>query len=147
MPDSNAAPVGAVRESRWRGPIAIHRWPNGPLLSASLLVLIGTYTGSAIAASVSNNDADKQLYYPVAGPWLDLHRRHCADNVCSNGNAAHLLVVGSGVLQGVAAFGTLLSLVIPQTSAKEWYEVGDRRLQFSAGLAPGALGVGASGRF
>jgi hypothetical protein len=121
-------------------------WPNRPLLTTGLVVLGGTYAASAIVAGTSDREADQKLYYPVVGPWLDLNDRGCDELSCSDDTLPRVLLVGDGVLQGVGALGVLLSLVVPETTTKEWYLIGNRDLSISPAFGS-MTGLTAVGRF
>ena len=91
--------------------------------------------------------ADKKLYYPVVGPWMDLHQRSCSDTPCSSKTLDQVLLIGDGVVQGIGALGVLLSLVIPETTTQSWYLIGNSELNLVPGSRDSAVGLTAQGRF
>jgi hypothetical protein len=121
--------------------------PNKPLLVTGTVLLGGTYAASAIVAALSDRDADKKLYYPVAGPWLDLNHRGCDTNPCANNKLDRVLLVGDGILQGIGAFGMLLSLVVPEKTTRSWYLIGNNEFVVAPSLAPCMTGLSAAGTF
>ena len=128
-------------------PASKSTWPNVPLLITGVVVLGGSYAASAIVGASSDRDADKKLYYPVVGPWVDLDRRDCNAMPCSNKTLDKVLLIGDGVLQGAGALSVLLSLVVPQSTTQSWWLVGKRELQIAPTVGMSTLGVNAAGRF
>jgi hypothetical protein len=120
-------------------------WPNVPLLVTGLVVLGGSYGASAIVGAASDRKEDDKLFIPVVGPWLDLHQRDCSANPCSNEGLNKALLISDGVLQGVGALGIVLSWVIPQTTTRNWYLIGNQSLAVSPQLSN--LGLRATGQF
>lgn len=118
-------------------------FPNRPLLITGAVVLGASYGGAAIVGALSDREADKRLYYPVVGPWLDLHARDCDVNGCENETRDKALLIGDGVLQGLGALGMLFSLVVPETTTKSWYLIGNQDIV----VVPRMGGVTALGRF
>lgn len=122
-------------------------FPNRPLLVTGTLLLGGTYGASAIVAATSDRTEDEKLYYPVVGPWMDLHERDCGLDSCNDKTSHQVLLIGSGVLQGVGALTMLLSLVIPEKTTRSWYLIGNEKLTFAPRLNPAMAGLSAVGRF
>jgi len=89
--------------------------PNRPLAIAGGALLVGSYVPSAIVAGTSDVDADKRLWIPVVGPWLDLGQRPCGFGDCgSTQDFNNALLIGSGVAQGAGTLMLLSSLFIPE---------------------------------
>lgn len=131
------------------------RLPNGDMLSTGVGLFILSYGASVVAAAESTRDADKRLFVPVVGPWMNLNDRGCTRaNPCGAGEGmARALIVTSGIVQGFGALLTLGSLVIPESvtveektttakAAPPKPEVRITPMSFGAGA-----GVGAVGRF
>lgn len=145
------APVAPVLEEPVIDPTThASTLPNKPLLVTGLVVLGGSYGASAIAAGVSDRESDDKLYYPVVGPWLALKDRDCDADPCGKKTLGTTLLIGSGVLQGIGALSTLMSLFIPEKTTHNWYLIGDEH-QENLALAPlmggDQLGAIAVGRF
>ncbi len=121
--------------------------PNRPLLITGAVLLAGSYGASAIIAATSNRTADNRLYYPVVGPWMDLNRRGCDVNACSNKTLDRVLLIGDGIVQGVGALGVLLSLVVPEKTTQHWYLIGNEKFTILPQFGHSLLGVGATSRF
>jgi hypothetical protein len=121
--------------------------PNRPLLVTGALLLGASYAPAAIIAATSDRSADDKLYYPVAGPWLDLNHRGCAADPCDNRDLNRGLLIADGVVQGVGALGVLLSLVLPETTTRHWYLIGNRDVVVTPQVAGSQVGLHAIGRF
>jgi hypothetical protein len=121
--------------------------PNRPLLLTGAVLLAGSYGASAIVAATSDRSADDKLYYPVVGPWMDLNRRGCDVQVCSNNTLDRALLIGDGIIQGVGALGMLLSLVVPEKATRHWYLIGNDQLMVFPQFGQSRLGVGVVSRF
>ena len=121
--------------------------PNRPLMITGAIVFGGTYGASAIVAATSEREADQKLYYPVAGPWMDLADRGCDTNPCSRKALDTALLVGDGVLQGLGALSLLLSVMIPETKTRNWYLIGDQELIVAPQVGSRLTGLVAAGSF
>lgn len=121
--------------------------PNTPLLVTGIVVLGTSYGASAVGAALSDRESNDKLYYPVVGPWMALNDRDCAAEPCSRKALGTTLLVGSGVLQGLGAAGMLMSLVIPRTTTREWYLIGNEDVIVAPLLGAGELGAVAVGSF
>jgi hypothetical protein len=139
-------PVGSDTSER-----SVERRPNRTLLSTGIGIFVVSYGASAVAGAVSDREADKNLFIPVVGPWMDLGDRGCGADPCGGREDVNkAMIVSSGILQGAGVLMALSSLVIPEstkvtetrTSAKAKPEVRVSPVSFAAGA-----GVGAVGRF
>ena len=122
-------------------------YPNRPLLITSFALLGATYGASVIGAAISDKEYNDKLYYPVAGPWLALHDRDCDRDPCDHKTLNTTLLVGSGVLQGIGAFGMLMSLVVPEKSTRSWYLIGNHEVAVTPVAGTTEVGAMAVGRF
>ncbi len=125
--------------------------PNGPLLRTGAGVFLLSYAPSVVVGAMSDREADKKLFIPVAGPWMDLAHRGCsAEHPCGAGeDVATAMLITSGVVQGAGILMGLGSLVIPEsTTIKQKSaeatkpEVRVAPISFRAGA-----GIGVFGRF
>lgn len=121
--------------------------PNRPLLITGTLLLGGSYGASAIVGALSDRSADENLFYPVVGPWMDLSDRGCDTRSCSNETLNKVLLIGSGVGQGLGALGMLLSVMIPEKTTQHWYLVGNNDVVITPQLGPYVTGLAAVGSF
>jgi hypothetical protein len=128
----------------------VERRPNSTLLSTGMGLFILSYGPAAVAAATSSREADKRLFIPVAGPWLDLANRDCRGHRCGETeDVAKAMIITSGVVQGAAALMALGSLIIPETTTVSERKAADLKpsvkvlpVSFGAGA-----GIGAMGRF
>ncbi len=127
----------------------IERRPNETLLKYGVGAFVLSYGASAVAGVVSNRDEDKNLFIPVAGPWMNLADRNCGAGCGSGEDVAKAMIVTSGIVQGAGVIMALSSLVIPETtsvseesrSAKaKKPEVKVTPMSFAAGAGLGAVG-------
>jgi len=66
----------------------------------------------------SDRSADKHLYAPIVGPWLDLaHRDDDCEGSCDKETVNKVLLVTDGVFQGLGALQILGSFIFPETPA------------------------------
>jgi hypothetical protein len=91
--------------------------PNQTLLHSGIWIFVLSYVPAVIVAAESSRSGDKNLYIPVAGPWMDLATRGaCAPNVaCNNETVNRVLIVVDGVFQGLAALDFVGAFVFPET--------------------------------
>jgi hypothetical protein len=121
---------------------------NRPLLVTSVLVLGGTYGASAIAGFMSSRPEDQHnLYYPVAGPWMDLANRDCASRPCNNEPLNKVLLIADGVGQGLAAIGVVSSFFLPEKTTRHWYLLGNSEVRWAPTSVGTGYGLAAVGRF
>ena len=113
-----AASVFSLSEARAEESVTT-TGPNATLLKSGVVALAVPYLASVIVASQSDRQEDKNLYIPVAGPWMDFaNRGGCGgqgEPACSTETAYKVLLVGSGVLQGIGALEILGSFIFPET--------------------------------
>jgi len=121
---------------------------NRPLLLTSTLILGGTYGASAIAGFASSRPSDQHnLYYPVAGPWMDLANRDCASRPCNNETLNKVLLVADGIGQGLASLGIVSSFFLPEKTTRHWYLLGNSEMQWAPTSVGTGYGLAAVGRF
>lgn len=91
--------------------------PNRALLHSGIWTLGLAYAPALIVATQSNRDADKRLYIPVAGPWLDLaNRGRCPTNeTCNHETTNKVLIAADGVFQGIGALNIIGAFLFPET--------------------------------
>jgi len=120
------------------------RRPNVPLLGTSSVLFLGGYVPTIIYQGAK--DRDRNLYIPIAGPWMDMAEGH-------NSTKEKTLLSLSGVAQGLGALGLVSSFFVPERRTRNWSLVGMRHegKRASFALEPrmgrGQYGVGAMGRF
>lgn len=134
---------------------SVEKRPNSTLLSTGVGMFIISYGASAVAGAVSDREADKNLFIPVVGPWMDLSDRGCDARACGGREDINkAMLVTSGIVQGAGVLLALSSLIIPEsqsvterrTTAKVLKPVKPEVKFAPVGFAAGG-GIGAVGRF
>ena len=167
--DAAPAPraIGITRALEPNGAVALQQWPDkasgesppaagaaGPAVLFSGLVTFGlSYVPAVMTASESGVPVDKQLYVPVAGPWIDLGTRPTcgpATVSCSAEIGNQALLIADGFFQGLAVVQILAGLsMVAHESATAMAKVDDRasvRVR-PAALSGGGYGLAAIGKF
>jgi hypothetical protein len=105
-----AAPVAPVER---RTDVIVH--PNYYLLSSGITTFGISYVPSVVVASESSHPGDRDLFVPVAGPWIDLgHRPGCApSNACDTETAWRVLLAVDGVFQALGALEIVGGVIFP----------------------------------
>ena len=89
---------------------------NVPMLATGLGLFGLSYAPALVVGATSSLGADRNLYLPVAGPWIDLaNRPSCGGRgpSCGGETTNKILLATSGVAQGVGAAMTLVGLLVP----------------------------------
>lgn len=129
--------------------------PNRAMLHSGIWTLGLSYVPAVVVAAESGRHGDKNLYVPVAGPWMDLAARNpCPANVsCSNETTNKVLLVVDGVFQGVGALDIVGAFLFPETrtttraqNATEMHVAG-LSLHLSPARFQSGYGVSAVGSF
>lgn len=124
----------------------IEKRPNRALLSTSVGLFGLSYGSSVLGGAISDRNADKRLFIPVVGPWMNLADRGCnRSNPCGEGEGvAKAMIVTSGIAQGASALLALGSLIIPETRTERVKTAGPSvkivPMSFGAGGGVGAVG-------
>lgn len=115
--------------------------PNVPLITTGLLTFGLSYVPALVVAGESSQDADHNLYIPIAGPWLDIaNRPGCGAGgpSCTTETTDKVLIGVDGVFQGVGAVMTVLGLLTPET-----HEVTAAKLEKpTIHISPTSVGTG-----
>jgi hypothetical protein len=93
--------------------------PNADLIGAGLVTFGLAYLPATIVASSSDVRADRHMYVPVAGPWLDMSSRPpgCgAASACDTEAGYKVLLAADGIIQGLGALMTLAGILSPEPS-------------------------------
>lgn len=87
--------------------------PNRSLLHAGAWTLGLSYVPALVVGIESSENADKNLYIPVAGPWIDFANRDCP--TCAHETANKVLLVTDGIFQGIGALQLIGSFLFVET--------------------------------
>jgi hypothetical protein len=92
--------------------------PNRDLLRSGVFTLGASYVPALVVAIESDRSADKHLYAPIVGPWLDLaHRDDDCNGGCGKETANKVLLVTDGIFQGIGALQIIGAFIFPATRA------------------------------
>jgi hypothetical protein len=87
--------------------------PNRSLLHSGVVTLGASYIPAFIVAVESPRSFDRQLFIPVAGPWMDFATRKCSD--CEHERLNKALLITDGIFQGIGALNILGAFLFPET--------------------------------
>ncbi|WP_437952750.1 hypothetical protein WME98_20075 [Sorangium sp. So ce296] len=89
--------------------------PNRGLIWSGVAVLGTTYGISTVVATFSDRPADRALWVPIAGPWIDLGTRgKCGgDRSCNTEATNKVLLVADGLGQAIGALQILSGFIFP----------------------------------
>jgi hypothetical protein len=125
--------------------------PDRGLLRSGAWTLSLGYVPALVVAIQSPLPADRYLYVPVAGPWLDIAKRDC--DGCRHEGLNQFLIAADGVVQGVGALeivGSFLFLertVTTRPARRNSRSHTALNLRFKPTRVPGGYGVTAIGNF
>ena len=131
-------------------PPAASRWPNVPMEVTGFTLFAATYVPAVVVAAESARVGDKNLYYPVAGPWMDMAKRTCTNATCPNETLARVGLAADGVVQGVGALLLVSGLFVPEKVTHAlplWGKANDKQVMVTPSSVGSGYGVGAVGRF
>ena len=130
--------------------------PNRSMLYSGIWTLGLSYVPALVVAAESSRHGDKDLYIPVAGPWMDLaNRSACPPNIrCSDETANKVLLVIDGVFQGLGALDIIGAFLMPETrtittrtNAKTDFRLAGLSLRLSPAWFQSGYGISALGSF
>lgn len=116
-------------------------WPNKPLLITGATVFGAAYLPAVVGGALSDADGRKDLYIPIAGPWMML--RHGAEET----RGVKALLVLDGVAQGLGALMLVSSLFVPERATQRWYLIGANQTLLAPSRVGSGYGLGAHARF
>jgi hypothetical protein len=122
--------------------------PNRALLQSGVWTLGLSYVPALVVAIESSRSADKNLYVPVAGPWIDLADRDCPS--CAHETANKVLLVTDGIFQGIGALQIIGSFLFIETRSANLAQPRVAKLpplQLAPARVASGYGLAARGRF
>jgi hypothetical protein len=83
--------------------------PSMAMVGSGLVIFGLSYVPAVVAASSSGLNADRTLFVPIVGPWIDLTQRPACSpaSSCNAENAAKVALVVDGVFQAIGALTVL----------------------------------------
>jgi hypothetical protein len=120
--------------------------PNRALIGTGLVTFALSYIPAVIVAGESRQPADRHLYIPVAGPWMDLaNRPDCGPRgsvTCDTETTNKVLLAVSGVFQGLGVLTTLAGLFSTEHEGPQTVEA---QTKPSVHVSPAQMGAGGYG--
>jgi hypothetical protein len=120
--------------------------PNRPLLFAGGALFLAAYAPTVILTTATSNSKTNQvLYIPLVGPWVRLASPPSTTSVTT---VDTMLVIGSGVVQGIGAVLMATSIFIPGRVPLPTLQAGDTKIYFGpTSFGVTSAGAGAVGSF
>jgi len=117
-------------------------WPNTPLLATGATAFGLSYVPAVLGGALAD-DADhrKDLYIPVAGPFMMLTQGREPDA------GIKALLIADGAVQGLGALMLISSFFIPEKRTSHWYLLGSNDVRIAPSNVGTGYGMGAVGRF
>jgi hypothetical protein len=149
----SSKPAGADEDAPAHDIARLPTKPNATLLKSGVVLLGVPYTASILVATTSDHKADRYLYLPVAGPWLDLSARDSTRECpigqpCKNDGLNKGLLIANGVFQGVGALEIVGAFLFPEKIQPQGEAHKDTvRVRISPSSFAGGYGLLASGTF
>jgi hypothetical protein len=119
--------------------------PNKAILITGASLLASTYVTTAAFAGANGPVADRDLFIPIIGPWINLKDRTPATR--ANNERDAFLIAGSGVLQGMGALMMVTSIFIPEKVPAARIQAGNVNMVVTPQASAGGGGFGAIGTF
>jgi hypothetical protein len=156
---TSATALAAPAEAQQRVDRVEYVGPDRSLLRSGVWTLGLSYVPALVVAIQSPLPADRYLYAPVAGPWLDLAHRECT--TCRQETLNKVLLVTDGIIQGIGSLEIIGSLLFIERASMSAGEEGrprvastskaksgsDFRLRFAPRKMAGGYGLAAVGTF
>ncbi len=118
--------------------------PSWAMVGSGAVIFGLSYIPAVIVGGASNLDADRALFVPLAGPWIDLAQRPgCPSTGSCNGETTNkVLLVTDGVFQAVGAITLVGGFLTP---AHETRTVQSASTEPTWRISPASMGAGGYG--
>jgi hypothetical protein len=143
-PQTNIVAAPAARETAVRG------GPNAMLLTNGLFTFGIPYGISVVVAAESSRDGDKNLFVPVAGPWIAYASEGtCPANElsCGRTTGTKVLLAADGILQAIGAVELVAAFLVPETRTVASSAREPRVMVAPSRVGPNGYGFAAAGTF
>jgi hypothetical protein len=125
--------------------------PNVPMIASGVATFAIGYVPSVIVAAESPLPADRHLYIPIAGPWIDMaDRPACGVGWigCGKETGNKVLLGLDGVVQAIGVLATATGFLVPERTVVVTAQADKPSLHLTpAQFTGGAYGVAAFGNF
>jgi hypothetical protein len=119
--------------------------PSRGMLHSGIVTLGISYVPAVVVAASSDRSADKRLYLPLAGPWLDLGQRDCP--ACSHETLNKALLITDGIVQGLGALDIVGAFFFVETRTEEASNAEPPSIRIAPTRIAGGYGLTAIGSF
>jgi hypothetical protein len=117
--------------------------PNSAMLSSGIVGVAVPYLASVVVGAESNHPGDRNLFVPVAGPWMDLGDRHCqVGESCNHEGLYKGLLIADGIFQGLGALEIVGAFLFPETITARTASHGTPTRTAGVHIAPTGVGSG-----
>ncbi|MGO9839272.1 MAG: hypothetical protein ACLP1X_34250 [Polyangiaceae bacterium] len=118
--------------------------PSMAMVGSGVGIFALSYLPAVVVGATSGLNADRALFVPIAGPWIDLTQRPgCAPGVSCNGeDTAKVFIVVDGVFQAIGALTIIGGFL---STAHETTTVRTADLRPTLHLTPAQMGQGGYG--
>jgi len=119
--------------------------PSMAMVGSGVGIFALSYIPAAVVGATSGLNADRTLFVPLAGPWIDLTQRpDCSPaSSCNAENTAKVLIITDGVFQALGALTIVGGFL---TTAHETKTVqSTAKLRPTLHISPAQLGNGGYG--
>ena len=127
-------------------PVYGYERPHKTLLIAGATTFVATYAVTASFAGAGQRAADRDLFVPLAGPFMNFANRNCARD-CATDTRDNALILTSGALQLIGVGLMITSAFVPNRVAAGHIVAGPVTMQVAPTAAAGGGGLGAVGTF
>ena len=124
--------------------------PNALLLMNGLFTFGIPYGISVVVAAESSRDGDKNLFVPVAGPWIAYASEgSCPANEisCGRTTGTKVLLAADGILQAIGAIELVAAFVVPESRTVASSQPKTRVMVAPTQVGREGVGVAAVGTF
>jgi hypothetical protein len=117
--------------------------PNSAMLTSGIFAFGVPYVSSVIVGAASSHPGDRNLFVPVAGPWIDLADRHCeVGTSCNHEGLYKGLLIADGIFQGLGALQIAGAFLFPETVTVTNAAQRPRPRMAGVHFAPSSVGTG-----
>lgn len=120
--------------------------PNRALLVTGASIFVTTYALTASFAAAGQRAADRDMFVPLAGPFMNLANRNCARG-CTTDTRDTVLIATSGGVQLISVGLMVASVLFPEKVTVGHVAVGPVKMQIAPSAAAGGGGAIAVGTF
>jgi len=154
----DAPPTAVVEPMAPAAPVTTERTtsqatgPSMAMVGSGVGIFALSYLPAVVVGATSGLSADRTLFVPIAGPWIDLTQRPgCAPGTSCNGeNTAKVFIVVDGVFQAIGALtiiGGFLSTAHETTTVRTATDLRPTLHLTPAQMGQGGYGMQAIGTF